>query len=125
MDQFLDESLRLGSPTFRNRRRLVQRSSRRHGDLLLGNIFNAPLEEILTGPKVQQINWEIQRGVRRCQQTCPYFDFCGGGSPANKLSEHGAFDVTETLYCRLKIQATMDVVLEYVDKQSSRSETPS
>ena len=94
----------------------------RYGNLLLGNIFNATLEEILTGPKVQQINREIQRGVRRCQQTCTYFDFCGGGSPANKLSEHGTFDVTETLYCRLKIQATMDVVLEHVERQSSGME---
>lgn len=97
----------------------------RYGDLLLGNIFEATLEEILTCPKAQAINGEIQRGVRRCQQTCPYFDFCGGGSPANKLSEHGTFDVTETLYCRLKIQATMDVMLEYVEQQISRSETPS
>lgn len=89
----------------------------RYGNLLLGNIFDAPLEEILTGPKVQEINQEIQRGVMRCQQACSYFDFCGGGSPVNKLSEHGTFDVAETLYCRLKIQATMDVVLEYVERQ--------
>ncbi len=89
----------------------------RYGDFLLGNICDAALEDMLTGPKLQEIDKEIQCGVMRCQQTCAYFDFCGGGSPANKLSEHGTFDVTETLYCRLKIQATMDVVLEHVEQR--------
>lgn len=89
----------------------------RYGDFLLGNIVDGTLEDMLTGPKLWAINREIQRGVMRCQQTYAYFDFCGGGSPANKLSEHGTFDVTETLYCQLKIQATMDVMLEHVERR--------
>jgi len=88
-----------------------------YGNFLLGNIFDGTLEEMLTGPKLQAINREVQHGVMRCQQTCAYFDFCGGGSPANKLSEHGTFDVTETVYCQLKIQATMDVMLEHVERR--------
>lgn len=83
---------------------------------LLGNIFDRTLQEVLASPKLQAINTEVQRGVMRCQQTCAYFNFCGGGSPANKLSEHGAFDVTETFYCQLKIQAIIDVMLEYVEQ---------
>jgi uncharacterized protein len=89
-----------------------------HGDFLLGNIFDGTLEDMLTSPKFLAINREVQRGVTRCQQTCAYFSFCGGGSPANKFSEHGALDATETLYCRLKIRATMDVVLEHLEQIS-------
>ncbi|MDQ2715416.1 MAG: GRRM system radical SAM/SPASM domain protein [Chloroflexota bacterium] len=89
----------------------------RYGDFLLGNIFAGTLEEMLSSPKLQAINREVQCGVMQCQQSCAYFDFCGGGSPANKLSEHGTFDVTETLYCQLKIQATMDAVLEHVERR--------
>lgn len=89
----------------------------RYRDFLLGNIFDGTLADLLSSPKLLAINDEIQRGVTRCQQTCAYFGFCGGGSPANKFSEHGKLDATETLYCRLKIQATMDAVLEYTESR--------
>jgi uncharacterized protein len=87
----------------------------RYGDFLLGNIFDGTLEDLLTSPKLLALNQEVQRGVARCRQSCAYFDFCGGGSPANKFSEHGTLDATETMYCKLKIQATMDVVLEHLE----------
>ncbi len=58
---------------------------------------------------------EIDRGVAACRQTCKYFDFCIGGAPSNKLGEHGRFDVTETMYCRLTEHAVVDVVLEALD----------
>lgn len=85
----------------------------RYGDFLLGNILDSTLDDALGSQKLLAINAEIQRGVQRCQQTCAYFSFCGGGSPANKFSELGTLDATETLYCRLKIQATLDVMLEH------------
>ena len=68
--------------------------------------------------ELRALNQEIQRGVQRCQQTCAYFGLCGGGSPANKFSEHGTLDATETLTCQLKIQATIDVILEYLEQRS-------
>ncbi len=74
-----------------------------YGDFLLGNVFDGPLEDLFAKAKHLAIQEEIQRGVVRCQQSCYYFDFCGGGSPANKFSEHGTLDATETLYCKLKI----------------------
>lgn len=89
-----------------------------YGDFLLGNIFDGTLEDLLLAPKLRAIDQEIQRGVLRCRQTCAYFGFCGGGSPANKLSEHGTLDATETLSCQLKIQATIDVILEYLEQYS-------
>lgn len=89
-----------------------------YGDFLLGNIFDGTLEELLSGPKLHAMNQEIQQGVLRCRQTCAYFGFCGGGSPANKFSEHGTLDATETLSCQLKIQATLDVILKYLEQRS-------
>jgi uncharacterized protein len=89
----------------------------RYGDFLLGNIFDGSLEDLFASAKHLALQQEIQRGVARCQQSCDYFDFCGGGSPANKFSEHARLDVTETLYCKLKIQATIDVVLEHEERR--------
>ncbi len=84
-------------------------------DFLLGNIFETTLEEMLSSQKLADMDAQIQRGVQRCKETCTYFDFCGGGSPVNKLSENGSFDSTETMQCRLRIQATTDVVLEHLE----------
>ena len=84
-------------------------------NFLLGNVFEGPLEAILTRQKLVEINAQVQSGVAHCRESCSYFDFCGGGSPVNKLSENGTLDSTETMQCRMKIQATMDVVLERLE----------
>lgn len=84
-------------------------------NFLLGNVFEGPLETILARQKLAEVNAQIQSGVAQCRESCPYFDFCGGGSPVNKLSENGSFASTTTLQCRMKIQATMDIVLERLE----------
>ena len=89
----------------------------RYGDFKLGNVSEGALEELLARQKLVEINAEVQSGVARCREHCAYFAFCGGGSPVNKLSENGTFDSTETLQCRLRIQATMDVMLEHLEAQ--------
>ena len=60
-------------------------------------------------PAFTRINDAVQAGVEACRRSCPYFSMCGGGAPANKLAEHGRFDATETMNCRLHIQALADV----------------
>ncbi len=55
---------------------------------------------------------EIRTGVSHCRENCTYFGICGGGAPANKLGEHGRFDVGETMHCRLTVQATFEALLE-------------
>ncbi len=66
-------------------------------------------------PRFQQLEQEISLGVERCQQTCPYFAFCGGGAPANKF-EKGDFAATETLFCRLHKKVCLDVTLAGFEK---------
>ncbi len=95
---------------------LLTTSHPRYGDFLLGNVCDGTLEELLARQKLVEINAEVQRGVTKCRAGCEYFAFCGGGSPVNKLSENGTFDSRETMQCRLRIQATMDVMLAYVER---------
>lgn len=54
---------------------------------------------------------QIRYGVRLCRGNCTYFGMCGGGAPANKLGEHGRFDVGETMHCRLTVQTTFETLL--------------
>jgi uncharacterized protein len=95
---------------------LLGNASARHGGFVFGNVHDHALADILTHPKFQAVNAEIERGLQRCRGTCDYFDICLGGSPVNKLFENGSFDSTETLFCRLTKKAVIDVVLERVEK---------
>lgn len=85
------------------------------GNFHIGNVHENALEEMRSSPKLTQIDAEIQWGVTRCQQECDYFAFCGGGSPVNKLSEHGTMGGTKTMHCQLKIQTAIDAALAYLD----------
>jgi uncharacterized protein len=75
----------------------------------MGNVFDAPsFAETLA----RHAAWTagIARGVEVCRDTCAFFDMCGGGSPSNKLGEHGRFDVAETRDCRLELQAPVNAM---------------
>ena len=96
---------------------LLSMTHPRYGDFLFGNVFTDSLADIYANPKFQQANADIQRGVQHCKETCPYFAVCGGGSPSNKLYENGTFDSTETMACRLQIQAPTDAVLEHMEEK--------
>ena len=81
-----------------------------------GNVLRDRLADILARPSYSLVAGEIERGVAACRAGCPYFNVCGGGAPANKLAEHGSFDVTETLFCRLTRQIVTDVVLSRIER---------
>jgi uncharacterized protein len=82
-------------------------------NFIFGNVFDSNIESMLTNEKFIEVNAQLQRGVTRCQQTCDYFMFCGGGHPSNKISENGTFDSTETLACRLRVKAATDAFIEH------------
>jgi uncharacterized protein len=96
---------------------LLGYSNERHGAFVFGNVHDNELSDVLTNPKFQAVNAEIELGLERCRQTCDYFEICLGGSPVNKLFENGSFDSTETLFCRLTKKAVIDVVLERVERE--------
>jgi uncharacterized protein len=86
-----------------------------YGDFIFGNVFQHALEDILKEPKFLAVHREIQQGVLKCLQSCPYFMFCGGGNPSNKLFENGTFNSTETRACRLRVKATTDAAIEHLE----------
>jgi uncharacterized protein len=91
--------------------------SSHYGSFALGNILTDVLADAMNTPRLQAMWTDIRAGVARCRASCPYFDYCGGGSPGNKYFENGSFDSTETLFCRLSRQALVDVVLDKLERQ--------
>ncbi len=80
------------------------------GSVTLGNLAHdpAPWQNLAAAARWQR---EIDAGVRQCRERCAYFNLCLGGAPANKLAEHGSMAGSETMACRLGVQAVADVVL--------------
>jgi len=89
----------------------------RFDSFVLGNVLHDDLPPTVWPGAAAAAREEIAAGVRRCRAGCKYFDLCLGGAPANKLGEHGRFDVTETMHCRLTQQAVADGVLDMLAAQ--------
>ena len=98
--------------------------SDRYGDFVLGNVATDSLAAVAASPRLAAIHHDIAAGVERCRETCPYFRFCGGGAPVNKLCETGSFTATETLFCRLNRQALLDVVLHRMARPGASATLP-
>jgi uncharacterized protein len=94
---------------------LLGASHPRFGPMALGNMTDS---ETALGrePLLAQIQQEIELGIAACRSECRHFDFCLGGAPVNKLSERGAFDVSDTLACRLGQRASIDAILSQLDR---------
>src|SRR5262245_2425138 len=97
---FSPELLGLPSPAF--------------GDFSLGNVLRDSFADASRSARFRSLYGAIADGIARCRAECRYYGFCGGGAPVNKLCENGAFDTTETLFCRLNRKATLDVVLDRI-----------
>ncbi len=95
---------------------LVTQRHPKYGHFRFGNVHDCGIDDILANEHFRAVNADIQRGIAGCRATCPYFSVCGGGEPANKLGEAGSLDATETLHCRLTIQALCEVVLEGLEE---------
>lgn len=102
---------------------LVAASSQKYGDFVMGNILREGLANLATNPVFQLVHREIEAGIALCKSTCPYWNYCGGGSPSNKFFEHGRFDVAETTTCRVHKQATIDVLLDYLEAKLTVDES--
>jgi uncharacterized protein len=74
--------------------------------LHLGNVRTHTLSEIVNGRQLQRLVREVSAGLAECAKTCNFWEICGGGSPVNRLAEHGSLAVAETQFCRLTVQAT-------------------
>jgi uncharacterized protein len=97
---------------------LVAATSTKYGDFVMGNILQDSLSTLLANPVFQLVHGEVERGLALCKESCEYWAFCGGGEPSSKFFQYGRFDVTETTTCKIHKQATVDVVLGYLEKKS-------
>ncbi|PNG23752.1 GRRM system radical SAM/SPASM domain protein [Streptomyces sp. A244] len=95
------------------------------GDFLFGNVHDDEIDTIVESPKFTAVNKAVQSGVAKCQSECGYFDFCGGGSPSNKIAEAGTFDVAETRSCRLRVKVMVSAFVDSAgpERDSRRSES--
>jgi uncharacterized protein len=89
---------------------------RDYANFVFGNIHEHDLDDVLASAAFGRAHAAVRAGVRRCAETCAYFEYCGGGAPANKLFENGDFATTETLYCRLTKQTLLEVVLADLER---------
>ena len=87
-----------------------------YGVFCFGNVLRDHFADALETPKFRQVLVDIQTGIKRCAETCPYYAYCGAGAPANKYYENGSFASTQTLYCRYAVQMPLDVVLNDMEK---------
>jgi uncharacterized protein len=95
---------------------LLDMSHERFDAFTFGNVHSIySLDDISHNPQFQRVWHEVRTGVEQCKDTCQYFPVCGGGAASNKLFEHGRFDVTETMSCRLRVKSLTDAVLEYLE----------
>lgn len=94
---------------------LLGLKSTHYGDFDFGRVQTDTFIAAAETAKFQAVRADIDAGVEKCRQTCPYFKYCGGGAPVNKYFENGSFDSTETLFCRLSKQAVLDVVLSKLE----------
>lgn len=86
----------------------------RLGDLAFGTIEDVDFSALYGNPRFAAVNDEVEAGVAECRRSCGYFDVCGGGAPSNKLAENGSFATAETMYCRLRTQAMVDLAHDFV-----------
>lgn len=88
--------------------------SDRFADFVMGNIHQEPLSNLQSHPVFRTVATEVDAGLRACEAQCHYWAYCGGGEPSGKFFEHGRFDATETLTCRVHRQATIEAIVEWL-----------
>lgn len=90
------------------------------GPLVFGNVLRDSFDAMFDNERFKAVYIEMLSGVKHCRESCQFFAFCGGGAPANKLAEHGAFNGTETAYCRATLKRPLGIVLEKFEQVSAR-----
>jgi uncharacterized protein len=98
---------------------LLGQTDRRYGAFRWGNVHTDTWSSLPDRDRFRAAHDDIAAGVDACRRSCGYFSVCGGGSPSNKLSEHGSFASTETLYCRLHVKTVADAMMESLEREAA------
>ena len=105
---------------------LLGQATEKYESFTYGSVHKNGFFEATDNKKFQHAMADIDAGNKKCAETCPYFDHCGGASPSNKYYENGSFDSTETHHCRAMIKAPLDIVGDYLVAKGKvdRAEVP-
>jgi uncharacterized protein len=95
---------------------LLGQTDGHYGAFGWGSVHTDTWASLPDNPVFRAAHDDIAAGVDACRHTCGYFSVCGGGSPSNKLSEHGSFASTETLSCRLHVKAVADAMMPSLER---------
>lgn len=93
---------------------LLGQATEKYQTFSFGNVLKQSFFEATANAAFQRVVADIDAGNRKCAETCPYWENCGGASPSNKYYENGSFDSTETHHCRSMIQMPIDIVREHL-----------
>nr|MDT0658737.1 cyclophane-forming radical SAM peptide maturase AmcB [Micromonospora sp. DSM 115978] len=95
-----------------------------HGNFVVGNVLATPLPTIME--QIRQVDYvrRFAAGLANCRRRCSFWEYCGGGCTASKRwFEHGAFEATETTFCRNRIQAPVTALLSVIEEEGPHSDT--
>ncbi len=96
---------------------LLAMTSVDYEDFILGNLLQDTLESVCASSKFLRLYQDIASGLFVCQDSCEYFNLCGGGAPSNKYWENGTFICSETMACKYNKQLVVDVVLAGIESR--------
>jgi uncharacterized protein len=96
---------------------LLGQKSLEYADFVLGNVHSEGFLDAARGEAFARLWHDVRQSVAACESVCEYFNYCGGGSPANKLYENGSMNSAETLYCRSMIQRPFEAALGVASRE--------
>ena len=88
-----------------------------YGNLILGNVLHDSFESVCQSEKFLWIHRDMQSGIQKCVESCPYFGVCGGGTGGSKYWENGTFNSSQTQACRNRTQIVTDIIVEELEKE--------
>jgi uncharacterized protein len=88
----------------------------RYDGFTFGDLRDGTFRQVETCDAFARVWSEVSQGVILCRDSCGYFSVCGGGAPSNKVFENDTFASSETMYCRLTVQAIVDAVLGWCEQ---------
>jgi uncharacterized protein len=105
---------------------LTEVKALRYHNFLWSDVFTFSAEDVVAANKkaaFDQFSKTVANGVSECRSKCSYYSVCGGGAPVNKFCELGSAAGTETMFCRLSVQAAKDALEEFLQSRWNRRAT--